>query len=265
MTLSGASLAAQDRSVGQVGQIGLQLYTVRNEMEKDFEGTLARVAEIGYRQVEFAGYYGRSPRIVKAILEKNGLKSPSSHIPLDSFEKELTRTLATAKTIGQTYLVCPWLAEASRKSLDDYKRLAETFNRIAAQVEDAGFKFAYHNHNFEFTPLEGQIPFETLMKGTDPKLVNFEMDLYWVERANQDPVKYLEANIGRVPLAHVKDMARGPERSFADVGSGTMDFKTIFQACEKAGVKYYIVEHDKPENAFDSIKNSLDYLRSFKF
>ena len=263
MMLSGAGLAAQGRSVGQ---IALQLYTVRTEMEKSVEATLARVAEIGYHEVEFAGYFGHSAEDVKAILEKTGLKSPSSHVALDLFTKEFEKTIATAKTLEQTYLICPWLAESARKTLDDYKNLAQTFNRLGADCEKAGFKFVYHNHDFEFTPIDGQIPFDLLMKETDPKLVGFEIDLYWVARANQDPIKYLEANAGRVPLVHVKDMAAGPDHAFTEVGSGIMDFKAIFQACEKAGVKHYVVEHDRPAGSpFDSIKTSYDYLRGFKF
>ena len=260
--LSGAGLAAQGRSVGQ---IGLQLYTVRTEMEKSVEATLTRVAEIGYREVEFAGYFGHSAEQVKAILDRNGLKSPSSHVALDQFTNEFEKTVATAKTLGQTYLICPWLAESARKSLDDYKKLAVTFNKLGADCEKAGFKFVYHNHDFEFTPIDGQIPFDILMQETDPKLVGFEVDLFWVVKANQDPIKYLEANAGRVPLVHVKDMSEAPARGFADVGSGVLDFKTIFQGCEKAGVKHYIVEHDRPAEPFFSIETSYNYLKEFRF
>jgi sugar phosphate isomerase/epimerase len=262
LALTGAGLSAEGRSIKR---IGLQLYTVRTEMQKDFEGTLARVAEVGYQEVEFAGYFGRAPEDVKRIVDKYGLSSPSSHIALDLFTNDFQKTIETAKILKQTYLVCPWLGPESRKTLDDYKKLAETFDRIGGDCKKAGFDFVYHNHDFEFAPLDGQIPFDVLMNETDPKLVGFELDLYWVARANHDPVKYLEANTGRVPLVHVKDMAKGPGRGFADVGSGVMDFKTIFEACEKAGVKHYIVEHDQPADPFQSIKNSYDYLRAFRF
>ncbi len=259
-------LAEPGLMAARVKPIGLQLYTVRNEMEKDFEGSLAKVAQIGYKEVEFAGYFGRTPQQVKEILKKNGLKTPSSHIGLDLFEQDLPKTLETGKILGQEYLVCPSLPEPRRKTVDDFKKLAELFNRLGAECKKAGMGFAYHNHNFEFQPIEGQMPYDLLLQNTDPKLVNMEMDLYWVVKANQDPVQFFEKYPGRFALVHVKDMDTTPQKGFAEVGRGNMDFKRIFGASKKAGIKHYIVEQDRtPGNPFDSIRISWDYLSKFQY
>ncbi|MFB3905650.1 MAG: sugar phosphate isomerase/epimerase family protein [Acidobacteriota bacterium] len=260
-TLSGPALLAT-----RVKHIGLQLYTVRSEMQKDFEGSLARVAQIGYREVEFAGYFGRTPQQVRTVLKKYGLKTPSSHIGLNLFEEDLSKTIETARILEQKYLVCPSLPEARRKTANDFKQLAELFNRLGAECKKAAIAFAYHNHAFEFQPVDGQMPYDLLLQNTDPKLVKMEMDLYWVVKANQDPVHYFEKYPGRFPLVHVKDMDTTPERGFAEVGRGNMDFKRIFGASKKAGIKHYIVEQDRtPGNPLDSIKISWDYLSKFEY
>ena len=259
-------LAEPGLMAARVKPIGLQLYTVRNEMEKDFEGSLAKVAQIGYKEVEFAGYFGRTPQQVKEILKKNRLKTPSSHIGLNLFEQDLPKTLETGKILGQEYLVCPSLPEPRRKTADDFKKLAELFNRLGAECKKAGMGFAYHNHNFEFQPIEGQMPYDLLLQNTDPKLVQMEMDLYWVVKAGQDPVQFFEKHPGRFALVHVKDMDTTPQKGFAEVGRGNMDFKRIFGASKKAGIKHYIVEQDRtPGNPFDSIKISWDYLSKFQY
>ncbi len=256
----------QDAFGAKVKKIGLQLYTVRNEMEKDFEGTLARVAEIGYDEVEFAGYFNKTPQEVKQLLKKNRLKSPSSHVSLEQMEKDLAKEIATAKILGQKYLVCPFLADNRRRTIDDYKKLAELFNKFGADCRKAGLQFAYHNHAFEFEAKDGQMPFDVLLQNTDPKLVQMELDLYWTVKAKQDPVAYFNKYPGRFALVHVKDMDKTPQQNFAEVGTGSMDFKTIFQASKKGGIKHYIVEQDRtPGNPFDSIKISHDYLTRFVY
>lgn len=259
--LSGSRLVA-----AQIKRIGLQLYTIRNEMEKDFEGSLARVAQIGYKDVEFAGYFGRTPQQVKDLLKKNGLKSPSAHIGLNVFEEDLPKAIETGRILGQKYLVCPSLPEQRRKTVDDFKKLAELFNRFGAECKKAGIGFAYHNHAFEFQPIAGQMPYDLLLQNTDPKLVKMEMDIYWVVKANQDPVAYFQKYPGRFALVHVKDMDTTPDRGFAEVGRGNLDFKKIFGQSKKAGIKHYIVEQDRtPGNPFDSIKISWEYLNKLRY
>jgi sugar phosphate isomerase/epimerase len=262
----GLVLSADLQAAKKIKQIGLQLYTVRDEMKKDFESALERVARIGYREVEFAGYFEREPRQVRRILDTLRLRSPSSHVGLTALTEDLPREIETAKILGQKYLVCPSLPNNLRKTADDYRKLAAQFNRIGADCRKAGLSFAYHNHAFEFEAIDGQIPYDILLSETDPKLVWMEMDLYWVVRANHDPVAYFQKHPGRFVLFHVKDMQDTPERGFTEVGRGTIDFKTIFAAAKTAGVKHFIVEQDRtPGNPFDSIRISYDYLRKFTY
>src|SRR5262245_49016356 len=150
-------------SLTKINKIGLQLYTVRNEMAKDFEGTLKKVAELGYREVEFAGYNNRAPKDVKAILAQCGLVAPSAHVPLNNVRTQIDKTIEDAKIIGHQFLICPYLEDKDRKSLDDYKRHAETFNRAGEACRKAGLQFGYHNHDFEFDKKESQMPYDLLL------------------------------------------------------------------------------------------------------
>jgi sugar phosphate isomerase/epimerase len=242
-------------------KIGLQLYTVRDKMKEDFEGTLARVAEIGYQEVEFAGYFGHTPDDVKAMLSRHGLSAPSTHIGLGTVD-EWKKSLDTAKAIGHEYIVVPWIPEERRKTLDDWKKVAEVFNRAARQAKDAGLQFAYHNHNFEFPKIDGQIPYDVLLQNTDPKLVQLEIDLYWITNGGQDPLTYFARWPGRIPLVHVKDSMGPPDHKMADVGQGKIDWKRIFAKSEQAGIKHYFVEYDQPPQPFEDITASYRYLKN---
>jgi sugar phosphate isomerase/epimerase len=164
----------------KIAKVGVQLYTVRDAIKTDFAGTIGKVAAIGYKEVEFAGYYDHSPKDVRAILEKDGLTAPACHVGYDVVEKKWPETLEAAKTIGQQYVVCPWIDEKQRNSPDGYKRAAELFNKAGEASKKAGIQFAYHNHYFEFEPdknLGGKFPYDFLLESTDPQLVKMEMDL----------------------------------------------------------------------------------------
>jgi sugar phosphate isomerase/epimerase len=261
--LQSSGLAANGR---RVKPVGLQLYTIRDAMQKDFEGSLQRVAQIGYEEVEFAGYFNRTPQQVKQLLKKNKLRAPSTHIGLAAFRDQLTENIKMAKVIGHKYLVCPSLPQNERQSIDDYKRLAALFNRIGADCRKAGLTFAYHNHAFEFEAMEGRLPYDVLLEETDPKLVTMELDLYWMVRAGHDPLQYFDRYPGRFALFHVKDMGEAPGHDFAEVGRGTLDFKSIFQASKKAGARHFIVEQDRtPGDPFESIRISWEYLKDFRY
>ncbi len=266
-----------------IDRAGLQLYTVRDLMKKDFEGTIAKVAQIGYKEVEFAGYYDRSPQDVRAILEKDGLTSPSTHVGYDIVEQKWSEALDAAHTIGHTFVVCPWIDAKQRKTPDGWKRAAELFNHAGEAARKAGIQFAYHNHAFEFEPSEalgGKLPYDFLLAETDPNLVKMEMDLCWITVGGQDPVKYFDRYPGRFPLVHVKDWTtKGPGGNdyggatgaskkpghMTDVGQGEIDFKRIFAQSGKAGIQHYFVENDEPKSAFEDIKISYDYLAKLKF
>lgn len=249
----------------RLNKIGLQLYTLRNELGKDFTGTLEKVAAAGYKEVEFAGYYDRKPQEVKAILDKLKLTAPSAHAPLASIDKDINGVIEIAKVIGHKFIVCPYLMANERATLDDYHKLARIFNRAGEACRKAGIEFAYHNHDFEFVPMDGKMPYDVLLAETDPKIVKLELDIYWIVKAGQDPLPYFGNHPGRFPLVHVKDMDNTPKKDFTEVGRGTIDFKKIFAQAKKAGIKHYFVEQDKSDAPLDSIKISYDYLSKLEF
>lgn len=251
--------------------VGVQLYTLRDTISKDFEGVIKQVAAIGYKNVEVYDFYGKSAADVKKLLDDNGLKSPSGHWVLPKLRKNLDKCIEDAKGIGCEYLVMPILEEPERKTFDQYKRHVEFFNKAGEQCKKAGITFAYHNHNFEFQKYGDTTAFDFLLKSLDAELVKIEMDCFWVTHAGQDPVAFMENNPGRFPLLHIKDLKAGNEPTtkldakmglFAEVGSGTIDWKRIFAAAPKGGLKYYYVEQDFCERPpIESIKMSFDYLK----
>jgi sugar phosphate isomerase/epimerase len=266
-TLSAATLltnrfvhaASDDR---KLTHLGVQLYTVREQLEKDFEGTLSKIASIGYREVEFAGLFDHSPQETKAILDRNGLTAVSSHVDYDHLGSDFGKAVDGAKTMGQSFLVCSWIDEKLRNP-EGLKQVAATFNRAGEQSKKAGLQFGFHNHDYEFKPVGRNLLYDTLLDETDPNLVKMEMDLFWITNGGQDPVSYFKRYPGRFPLVHVKD--RTKDGQMADVGSGAIDWKRIFAESEKAGIQHYIVEHDDPKSPFDSIKASYTYLQNFRF
>ena len=258
----------------RLGAIGLQLYTVRDLMEKDFDGSIAKVAATGYKEVEFAGYFNRTPQQVKAVLERNHLTSPSAHIPIEALRAKLPQVIEAAHVIGHQYIVNPWVNQEDRTSLDDWKKLAAFFNETGRKLKEAGLQFAHHNHDFEFKPTGGAVPYDLLLKETDPSLVKLEMDLYWITAAGQDPLKYFNEYPGRYPMLHVKDrpiklahpVYVTEDAKFAPVGRGVVDFKRVFAHADKGGVKHYYVEQDYAQGSpFDAIKISYDNLRKMQF
>lgn len=270
---SGDSAKAEHR----IERLGLQLYTVRNQMEKDFEGTLAKVAAAGYREVEFAGYFDHAPKDVRAILDRHKLTAPSAHFDYASIEKKLPELLETSHVIGQRFLVNPWIDEEMRKQPDVWKRVAATFNKAGEACGKAGVQFAYHNHHFEFVPVNGVMPFEELLKECDPNLVKMELDLCWITVARQDPLRYFQRFPGRFPLVHVKGLKKIPDGTppvpfdqaipnITDVGTDDLiDWKRIFAKADQAGIQHYFVEHDQAPSPFDSITASAKYLEALRF
>lgn len=263
-----------------VKNIGLQLYTVRDDMAADPEGTLRKLAEIGYAHVENADYqdgkfYGYPTKEFKALLKQLNLKMTSGHILTGAAFPERKGTLINdweravndAKEIGQEFIVCPYLFDFERKKLDDYKRLADLFNKCAEVSKNYGLQFAYHNHDFEFMDMEGQLPIDVLLERTDSELVKFEMDLYWVKFANVDPFTYFERHPKRFPLWHVKDMDDTKEHFFTEVGNGIIDWKPIFQQQQQSGMEYFYVEQDqcKDHQPLESVNISHTYLTKLEY
>ena len=259
--------------------IGLQLYTVRDHMAKDPAGTLSEVAKIGYTSLEGATYtgdekfYGMDPMAFSKLLKQNGLIMPSSHYRLGEEQMKGADTQGTllhdwdkavddAAEVGIKYMVCAYLSTPERGNLDHYKKTAETFNKAGERCKKAGIQLCYHNHDFEFVQDNGMYPYEILLNNTDKNLVKMEMDIYWVTKANQDPIMLIENHPGRFPLWHVKDLDKTPERAFTEVGNGVIDFKSIFKHADKAGLKYFFVEQDRtPGDPYASIAQSISYIK----
>jgi sugar phosphate isomerase/epimerase len=247
-------------------RVGLQLYTVRDMMKADLPGTLAQVAAIGYKEVEFAGYFGRTPAQIRDLLKRNKLDSPSTHLPFDSLENGTwQKNLDDAKAIGHKWATIASIPEEKRVTLDDWKRHAATFNRAAAQAKSAGLRFAYHNHDYELKQTGRVRPLDILLNETDPSLVDFEMDLYWVVFGGADPLDFFNRYPKRFKLLHVKDSAGPPDNKIVDVGKGKIDFRSIFARAEKADVNHYFVEHDEPADPIATLRNSYNYLHSLTF
>jgi len=260
---TGCRTARAAPSTRTLQRIGLQLYTVRTEMERDVPGTLARVASIGYTEMEFAGYFNRSPSEIRDLLRQNNLTAPSTHLALDVIEANPQKTFNDAKTIGHEWITVPSLPGLA--TVNDWKAMAQRFNRVGTSAKAAGLRFAFHNHNAEFRKIGDVVPYDILVKETDPALVSFEMDLYWAVNAGVDPLDYFARFPGRFRMVHVKDSMGPPDHKMTDVGAGTIDFKRIFAQSDKAGIEHYFVEHDQPANPMESVAASYRYLHSLEF
>lgn len=270
--LAGAGAMLLPSCVSEDRQLtGIQLYTLRDFMNQNPEDTLEKVASIGYQEVELAGYsdgkfYGRAPADFKQLLVKPGLKPISGHYQTGITNPEDKGTMINdwdqavedAHEIGQQYMVLAYLHNEERKSIEDYYQLTELINKSAEKCKEAGIQFAYHNHDFELEELNGELPYDIFLKETDPDLVKMELDIYWTVKAGVDPVELFKKDRGRYVLWHVKDMDE--QGNFTAVGTGTIDYKSIFNKEDMAGLKHFFVEQDqikgdKWESVITSYKN----------
>lgn len=246
---------------------GVQLYTVRDLMAADALGTLKKVAAIGYKKVETAGYdgskiYGMAAAEFKQVLADLGLQNVSGHFMLKFFQEEFEKHLDFWAESGLEYAVLPWLMPEQRATLDQYKEYADLLNACGEKAKSAGVKLAYHNHDFEFQELEGELPMNVLLKRTDPGLVDIELDIYWTTRVGVDAVEFFRVNSGRVTMWHVKDMSKEADMRFAPVGTGRIDFKAIFEQAALSGMKHYFVEQDVSDDPMASIQTSFTNLKT---
>lgn len=237
-------------------RLAVQLFTLRDLMEKDLPGTLAKVFDAGFMAVETAGTYGLSASGFRDELTKAGLKAVACHVGLSDIEDNLAETVQDAKSLGAEWLVVPWVPkEAYAKGWADFgSRLGRAAERVIAK----GMKLAYHNHAFEFEPEDGVPGFEVLWNNT-PETVEAEVDLYWAHYAGHDPSEWLRKLAGRVPLAHFKD---GVGDKHMPAGEGDMDWASIIPAAKTAGVEWAIVELDEcPRDPIECVATSFNYLR----
>lgn len=270
---SAGILVSRDFFAAEQRKVGIQLYTLRNEMAKDPKGSLEKLAGLGYKEVETFGYadgkwWGMSAAELRSVLAQNGLVSPSGHCFPGGYyfnknwEDGWKKAVDDARTLGQQYIVMPWLEEKYRRPVDRFKYLADELNKAAQISKAAGLQMAYHNHDFEFARQQGQTGYEILLKETDPSLLQFELDIYWAEKAGYDPVALFNAHPGRFPLWHVKDMDKTARHFFTEVGNGVIDFKSIFAKAKESGMRHFFVEQDEcPGSPFESIAQSITYLK----
>jgi sugar phosphate isomerase/epimerase len=269
--LAGAGLSAcrpgtSAAGGGRLSALGVQLYTVRSRMERDVAATLRAVAAIGYTEVETAGIFDLTPEQFRSALDEAGLVSPAGHFPIGMVREQPAELLALARVLGQQWVVVPWLDPAERNA-GGYQRVADDLNRFGAMARDEGMRVAYHNHDFEFEALaDGRTGFDLLLNGTDPSLVDIELDLFWAVKAGHDPTALFAAHPGRFALCHVKDMADiAGSQDMVAVGEGEIDFAGIFAHAGQAGLRHYIVEHDNPGDPIASIRTSFEHLRQLSF
>ena len=259
---SGDSVAGGEGDASQplLDRIGLQLYTVRSLMAEDVAGTLDAVAAIGYREVEFAGYFGHAPAEVRGWLDAAGLSSPAAHVGMEDLAGAgLQAAIETASTLGQRWLVLPWIPEEMRTP-DGYRALADTLNAAGETAAGANMRVAYHNHAFEFDTLDGDGAngFSLLLEHLDPELADLEIDFHWSEVGGADSAALLRDNPGRFPLCHLKDVAA--DGGMADVGAGEIDWAALFALSDTAGLRHFFVEHDQPGDPLASIEASHRHL-----
>jgi sugar phosphate isomerase/epimerase len=227
---------------------GIQLYTLRGSMAEDPLSTLTAVAAMGFGAVEFAGYHGRDPATLKSWLDELGLSAPAAHVNPHELRDDPQRLIDDAVVMGHRYLVVAWLDEKDRRTADQYRGWAEVLNRAGEMARDAGVRMAYHNHDFEFVPVDGEVPQRVLMAETDPALVDFELDFFWVRKAGLDIAEVLAWAPERFRLAHLKDIDE--EGNMVDVGTGTIDFAGLLSSELGAAIDHPFVEHDNSPDPF---------------
>lgn len=262
-----ASGADQLSSSASISRIGVQLYSVRGAMQKDgVEPTLARIAQLGFKEVEFAGYYNRSATQIRDTLRANGLTSPSTHVSIEQIKSpDFPKLVETAQTIGHKWINLAFLMPNDRGSAEKYNAHADALIAAQAIASQAGITIGYHNHDFEFEPLGATDGYEILLDRTKGTGIQFEMDLYWMSVAGKDPESYWTRFPGRFPMVHVKDSAGLPSNEMRSVGQGTINWATLFEKRKVAGIQHFYVEHDNPPDPWASITSSVDYLKRLRF
>lgn len=289
----------------KVKKIGIQLFSLPKSLDTDFVGTVKMLSQMGYKELELfgpypfsaaaaienwknvgqqlgfsgSGYFGKSAKEVRTILDDYGLKSPAAHSDFDTLMTAMDKFGEAAQILGHKYIVLPAIPENKRKTLDDYKRTAEDFNKIGENAKKVGLKFAYHNHGYGFKPLEGKLPFDYLVEQTDPNLVFLEMDIFWTAAAGVSPLDYLKKYPNRYKLLHLKDMKEAkvfsgdgstPPEWFAlfpylcNLGDGVLDLKNIVKTAQANGVEHFFIEQDLVAQPELALKKSFDYLKKVK-
>lgn len=259
--------------IAQIGYKELELFgPYPFSTKKDLDAWNAITPMLGFSQ---SGYFGQSASELKAILDSKGLSSPGMHVGLDTLRHKLGETAEAAHILGQQYAGIAAIPEEERKTLDDYKRMADEFNQIGEKAKALGIRFYYHNHGYGLHEMDGRIPLDIILERTDPELVFLEMDVFWTTAGGADPIKYLDANPGRYKLMHVKDMTKQVRFSgdggspqqwielfpfITDAGNGVLDLKNILSHASKSGLEHFIIENDVVTDARKSLQQGFDFL-----
>lgn len=249
--------------------IALQLYTVRDRLRADLEGGLRQVAEAGYERVELADLFDLTPDAMRQACDRAGLSIVGWHTPLEALDTDMDPLLLATEALGCGYIVVPWIPPDMRDRAG-YLATADRLNRLGVAATEAGLTLCYHHHSFEWEPLPGATGtddargIDILVNETDERYVQFELDLYWIAHARDEPMNWLERLAGRVPLLHVKDMAPGGDQRFCEVGTGVIEIDAAVQEAARCGVRHLIVEQDADwigGDPFTSARLSLENLR----
>jgi sugar phosphate isomerase/epimerase len=251
----------------RLGPIGIQLYTVRAQMRADMPATLAQIAGLGYKKVEFAGYFGRTAKQVRDLLDANGLTSPSTHIGFDAMKADWDKAFDDALTIGQKFLTVPSPPNGTTATVASWQRVADDFNAAGERATARGLTLAYHNHYTEFAVVDGTSPFEILLTRTDPRFVSFQLDVCWAVRGGADPAAWIRKYPSRFVMLHIKDTSGPPQFPQVDLGKGIVDFAGILRADLDLNrvVQHVFVEHDQPADPMLFAKNAYDYLSNLEY
>lgn len=288
---------------GLVNKVGIQLFSLPKMLDKDFAGTMQFLSKMGYKEIELfgpypfsdiaareswskvtpmlgfsgSGYFGKSAKEVKQILQDNGLKTPSAHTDLATLLNNMPQLGEAGRALGFEYVVLPAIPEDRRKNLDDYKRIIDDFNKIGENAKKEGLKFGYHNHGYGLSKMDGIVPLELIMEKTDPNLVFFEMDIYWTTAGGLDPIALLDKYKNRYHMLHLKDMKEKKRFSgdgnssnqwfelfpyMTSAGDGVLGVKEIVEKAKQVGVKHYFVEQDLVANPDVALKKSIDFIKS---
>ena len=240
-------------------QIALQLYTVRERAADDLAGTLKAVSAAGYRAVELAGLPDTPPGELARLLDEAGLRVVASHERIERLRDDVTAVADRLEAVGCPRVVVPWMPEEDRRTADDVSRFAAELGTFAKTLAERGMRLGYHNHAFEFEPLDGTTVWDLLIAELPPE-VELELDVYWAAVGGLDPVTAIQAIPDRIRLLHMKDMAAGAEPHDAPAGHGILPFADIVEAARSAGVDWYVVEQDEPDDALDDIARAFRYL-----